>query len=320
MYDILKSVRSLLLDHLDNFQPITADMPSAGTVVFVPNTSRFRIGDEIFLMAPSDNSHPSAPDLQEQAWIVDVPEYNQLVISIVDPESSSYTGPVGSARAWLVSENAQIHKAIMHFPIKGVHIGDIRVIPDFPMVTISPDNEANEWLTFRATSHEYKMTIRVYTMEGNFEEAEELLSRTAEQIREVLFDHIHLPIKSTSFPLTVDLPVGGTVLTVADTTKFTPGAFVFIRDAKKRPFMSQVNYVRSILSSTDIELACPVENDYLVVREAEIILCKRYLYDTRPDDISYTYVPGGSGSFMRAAEISYFGKEMILRDPPVVLT
>lgn len=320
MYDILQSIRGLILDHLDNTQPILADLPVGNTVVFVPNTSRFRVNDEIYIMAPVDSTHLLAPDLIEPAWIVEIPEYNQLIISTVDPNSSLYVSPVGSTRLWLVSENTQIHKAIQHQPLKGVHIGDIRPIPDFPTITVSPASEDSEWLTFGGSSHNYKTTIRVYVLADNFETTEKLLSKTAKQVREILFDHIHLPIDFTPYPLTADVPTGGTVVSVASTAKFFPGAFTFIRDAKKRPFISQVAYVRSVLSSTDLELSCSLENDYLVARQAEILLCRRYLYDTRPDSISYGFVPGTGGSFMRAAEISYFGKEMVLREPPVILT
>lgn len=307
----MKALRTILIDHLANNQPLLTDLAIGGTTVFVPNTNRFRVNDEILL-----SSIPS--NMAERMWIVSIPEYNQLVISTEDPTTNPT--PVGSTRAWTVAESTHIQKAVGHQMLKGVYIGDLKQLPDFPCITISPADETNEWMTLLGTTHEYKIRIRIYVLGDNFETSEELLSNLALQTREILIDHIHPIVDARSFPLVDDLPAGGTVVNISSGSSayFAPGNYVYLRDAKMRPFLSQENGIRSILAPSvtydSLELSCASENDFLVNRQAELLLINRYLYDTRPDSISYGYVPGQNGSFMRAAEISYFAKEMICRD------
>lgn len=302
MWDILTAIRNLLLDHLANAQPI--EIPSGSTPstvilsagdpnVYVNNTSRFRVNDKV--MIASDLA-----GIAEPTKITEIPAWNHLII---DPPSIKSGG-------WVVAESPYILKTIEHKPLKRIHIGDLKVIPVFPTITISPGDESNEWMTFLGTSHEYTLKIRIYTQADGMEDSERVLSRYAEQTREILIDHIHPIIDGSYYYLTADLPTGSVAVNVTDTAEFYPSASVILRDASRN---SQNGMIDSVISDTTLQLATACDTSYLVARQAEIILLKRYLYDTRPSGISYGYVPGGGGSFMRAADMSYFGKEFICR-------
>lgn len=292
MDKILQSLRTLFLDHVAATELLAADVAIGGKIVLVPNTSRFRIGDQIAFLSPTGQG--------EFTLIEDIPDNITIVIA------------PGSTHGWTVAQGTYIVKSINNEFIKGVYIGDIKMIPSFPAITIDIESESNEWFTLRQTSHEYKFRIRAYVLEDNFEKTNIYLLKLATQMREILLDHIRPIIDGISHPLTADLPAGNTIVNVADTTGFVVGGPVFIRDAHPRP-AQQESYVKSILSPTALEINLAAENDYLVSRQAEIIVVQRLLYDTRPESINYGVVNKG-GTFCKAAEFSYFAKEMRIRE------
>lgn len=290
---ILKSLRSLLLDHLAATGTLTADAPITTNVIKIPNTSRFRVDDDAYLISGPTN-------ITENVNIADIPDDKTLVLA----------GPL--QRTWTMAETAYIQKAVNGEFIKGIYIGDLKVIPSFPTITIDILQEQNEWFTLRETTHEYRFAIRVYVLEDNFETTNLRCIVLTEQVREILMDHIRPIIDGTSHPLLADLPKTQSVVNIADTSGLIVGGPVFIQDNEPRP-SQQENYVKTILSPTAVELRSPADFDYLVSRGAQLTFVRRLLYDTRPESINYGYVPGKGGTFARAAEIQWFAKEMRLR-------
>jgi len=293
MNKILPAIRTLLMDHLAMTEVLLMNVPIGGTLVVIGNTSRFRIGDQIAFLSNTLRQG-------EFVTISDIPDYNTIVLS------------TGSLHGWTIAQGSYITKCVNNEFIKGIYIGDIKMIPAFPAITIDVESESNEWLTLRQTSHEYKFRIRAYVLQDNFETTNLRLLTLATQIREILLDHIRPIIDGVSFPLTADLPAGQTIVNVSNTSQFRVGGPVFLRDAHPRP-AQQESYVKSIIDSTSLEINIFAENDYLMSREAEIILVNRLLYDTRPESINYGVVNKG-GTFCRAAEISWFAKEMKIRE------
>jgi hypothetical protein len=210
-----------------------------------------------------------------------------------------------------------VQKCIGWIPLKRVHIGDLRLNPDFPMVTIEPTSESNDWITLQATTHEHRLAIRVYVQQDNFETTNILLAKYAKQVREILIDHIHPLVDYVQYALLSDLLVGQTVATISSTSLFQPNTVVFLRDAKPRP-NAQEDLVKAILGPTQIELATPAKYDYLTARQAQLFLVNRYFYDTRVSDITYGFVPGQGGSLLKGAELSLYMKEELLRQGNIV--
>lgn len=304
---ILSSLRTLLLEHVAATQALTAGTAIGDTVVNVPNTARFRAGDDVLILSDTAG-------LAEKATIQEISGFDTITLQ------------AGLTRAWPLGESPRVLKAPSHLPVKRIAIGDLRVIPSgsTPMITISPANEDNEWITLRATSHEFRVNIRVYVQTDNFETSELLVTKYAELVREVLLDHIHPFIDGEVFGLTDvpaqnPIPAGSTVISISDTSKFEPRRIAYLRDAGPstaetfRPIGHEVT-IRAVLSPTDLEIAAPTQFDVFAGRQGELILVNRYLYDTRPSSINYGYVPGSGGSFVRAAELSWFGKLESIRE------
>lgn len=378
---ILTSLQRLLIDHLATSEPLTVGMAIGDKAVRVPNSSRFKAGDEALIVSDTALAPNGKVGVVEKVVIEEVLSYDD--VRLVS----------GVTRAWPLGENPYLLKAIDHLPVKRITVGDLRRIPDFPFVTIAPASESNEWVTLRATSHEFRATIRAYVLTDNFERAEILIVKLAEAIREILIDHIHPFVDGTTYSLTSSpsqnpLPRGSTVVAIPNTSSFEARRIVYIRDAgqirrilltaarvaglvtlttefahgllpgqqvvvsrvddisfngvftilttptattltfaqalanavgtggrvsEPERIPSQEVTVRSVLSPTMLELAVPTEADYFANRQGELMAVNRYLYDTRPERISYGYVPGTGGSLMRAVEIDYFAKMEIIR-------
>ena len=306
MDKILQALRTLLIDHLAAAEALTADLPLGGTSVSVANTSRLRPGDQVYLLS-------SAVGDAESAVIDSIPDWQTLIIN------------PGTVRGWKVSESAFVQKAVNNQPIQRILIGDNRQNIKFPTITLEPSSESNEWMTLGATSHEYRIAIRAYVLADDFEVSNLYLTKLTEQIREILTDHIRPIIDGQYYSLTADLPAGSTIVSVPDTAPFAADlagpsrmSLCFLRDAAtwfNYPIfsISQENYVKSVIDATHLELMEPTQFDYLVARQAQAIRVTRLLYDSRPESISYGFVPGQGGSFLRASEITYFCKEMLAR-------
>lgn len=299
--DIMRSLQRLLIDHMAADWPLTANLLPGQNIVSVLQSSRFREGDDVFLKSEILGKI-------EPAVIDSVLPWDPVLgyrIVLEDPI-------IGT---WTTATSSSLLRAINHQPLKRVYRGDLNISPDYPCISISLPDESNEWLTIRATEHEYTFKIRANILADNFEVGTDQISTFGEAIREVLIDHIHPVIDNPPviIPITSDVPANSSVIELSDTSLLAPGYRVFLRDGEKRPAGSQEAVVQSILSSTQVRLATATEWDYLVARGAEMIVALRYLYDTRPSSVSYGYVPAKGGSFSHAAEISYFAKEMICR-------
>lgn len=332
MEEILKSLRQLLIEHLATNESLIAQANVGEDIIVVGNSSRYRLNDDVLVMSQitdeADQSYSSISKIfsyRTQAELLS--EFGITAATGGYPMQLS----VPLASTWPLSESPSVLKACGHQPLKRVVIGDLRPLPDFPIITLSQSSEDNEWFTMRSTSHEYKIAIKTYIMADNFENSEILIARLSQNIREILIEHIHPIVNGEYHDLTADLLQDGTVVQVADTSNFRVGGTVFVRSADIKPEQpldpydlvklrsaSQENVIRTILSPNHMELVNPAHFDYRADRRAQIILINRYIYDSRPSSISYMYSPGQGGSFLRASEISWFGKEQIFREGNIV--
>ena len=299
--DIMASLQRLFIDHMAADWPLTVDLLPGQNIVSVLQSSRFREGDDVFLKSEILGKAETAVINSIMPWD---PTFGYRII---------LEAPVSGT--WRVAKASSLLRAINHQPLKRVFKGSLNISPDYPSISISLPEESNDWLTIRATEHEYTFKIRANILADNFERGTEQIATFGEAIRELLIDHIHPIVDDPPviLPITSDVPANSSIVQVSDTSRILPGNRVFLRDGKKRPAGSQEAVVQSILSPTQVRLGTATEWDYLVVRGAEMILALRYLYDTRPSSVSYGYSPAGTGAFSHTAEISYFAKEMICR-------
>jgi hypothetical protein len=307
MNQIEKAIQQMLMDNVAPMQLLMADLPVSTTTVSVANSSRFRPGDQV-LLASDTLVLPgqTTPGAVEKATIADIPDYD--VIKLVDPVN----------RAWLMSDTSYILGAVNWLPLQRVYLGGLPALPKTPCITITQQNEdIPEWLTLQATKHDYRLAIKCFITADNPEAAELYLPMLAQKVREVLLDHIHPIVGGVDYPLLVDLPVGGTVVTISDTSKIKIPSLAFIHDAKTR-IPARESVVRAVLSPTQVEIVVPAEYPYLVSRGAEFVHMTRYFYDTRVTSIRYGFVQKDGGMF-KGAELSYYLNEELIR-PGNVLT
>jgi len=299
--DIMASLQRLMIEHMAADWPLTADLLPGQNVVSMLQTSRYREGDDIFIKSELTGK-------AEPAVINSVMPWDPVLGYRIILES-----PVQGT--WTVAHGSSVLRAINHQPLKRVYKGNLNISPNYPSISISLPDESNDWITLRATEHEYTFKIRAHILADNFERGTEQISTFGEAIREVLLDHIHPIVDNPQIviPITSDVPANSSVIELSDTSRIMPGNRVFLRDGEKRPAGSQEAVVQSVLSPTQIRLGTATEWDFLVARGAELIVAERYLFDTRASTMNYGYVPAGTGSFSHSAEISYFAKEMICR-------
>ena len=317
---VLNALRTLIIDHMAASELLVADAAVAASAVKITDTSRFRDLDEIFLIAggASGNNaegaqilHVGPPPVAPPPW----PPPGTPTWPDNDGQTLTLVSPI--TRGFAVSENSYVLKALGYMPLKRVQIGGMKVIPSFPTITLEPSGESNEWITLRGTSHDYRISIRTYVLDDNFEKTSLALAKMTEALRDILIDHIHPIIEGEDHPLTADLTTGGTVVQIADTSNFMATDFVYIRDNMAYDHYNDT-MIKTVLDPNFMELRGPVDADFLVSRQARLTRVRRYLYDTRPESISYGFA-GQGGSFMRASEITWFGKEWLCR-PGNVLT
>jgi hypothetical protein len=295
---IYKMLQTMFMDHMAAKQLLMQPAVVGDTIITVANSSRFRPKREAFIVSESAG-------LVEKVVIKSIPDWDKIELAT----------PL--TRPWPLSENAYILRATNHIPLQRVYIGNLPSQPNFPCITIQGVRESNEWSTLEATSHEYRFSIKCFVMADNAEASELYLPKFATEVREVLMDHIHPIVDGVSYPITTNVPAGATVISLATTAGIPIPGLGFIRDAKTR-IPAQESVIKTVLSATDIEVVVPLQYDYQVARGAEMVLMNRYLFDTRADSIEYGYLMKNT-SLLRAAEISWYAKEEIIR-PGNILT
>ena len=318
---VLKALRTLIIDHMAASELLVSNAAAGSMTVKISDTSRFRDLDEIFLIAGSGtgNNAEGAQILHvgpPPPGIPPLPPPGTPTWPANDGQTLTLTNPI-SARGFTVAENSYVLKALGYMPLKRVQIGGMKVIPSFPTITLEPTSESNEWMTLRGTSHDYRVSIRTYVLDDNFEKTSLALTKMTEALRDILIDHIHPIIEGEDHTLTADLTIGGTVVKIADTSNFKATDFVYIRDNMAYEHYNDT-MIKTVMDPNFLELRGPVDADFLVSRQARLTRVLRYLYDTRPENISYGFA-GQGGTFMRASEITWFGKEWLCR-PGNVLT
>jgi hypothetical protein len=316
--DLMVALQRLFIEQLAADWPLTEPLSPGDNIVSVLQSSKFRAGDDVFVKSVTPSPGKVEPTTIAEVYAWD-PALGYRVR--IDPPVQGWwlvgTDPYNPTRPY----GSSLLKAVNHQPLKRVFKGDLRRIPDFPSISISLPDEDNEWSTIRATDHTYNFKIRAYTMADNFETGTEYIAKFAEQVREVLLDHVHPLVDYFSLPLAADLPLGSTIVQMDVSTapllslfaRIVPGDRVYLRDGEKRPAGTQEGVVQSILGPGQARLSTTTQWDFLVSRGAEFIVARKYLYDTRPSRISYGFVPSNDGSFLNAAEVGYFAKEMVCR-------
>ena len=313
--DVVEAIRSLIRLNLIARTNVTSDVTTGDTVVHVENTFQYKPDEEIVLIDYTYNQPGGVHEgRMELARIKEV--NNTTAITL---QSSAIDD-------WAVSDNTFIQKTIAHSPLytEQVYYGDREVVStDEIAVTLEPVSMSNEWIYIQGgLSQEFRVKIMVYGKTAETELGAKIVDMYADAICRLLNQNLHIDVNHYDTPLTDDA-------LSTDTT-------VYIEDTEE----NQENFVlSSTLSSPDFQFAYSAQDnqgwtghfsvDSVTVAGGKIALglnrqlgidlstdeyaimtrLYRYFYDSRVDGITYGHVQRGS-AIVRAAEISWFGKEI----------
>jgi len=313
--DVVEAIRSLIRLNLIARTNVTSDVTTGDTVVNVENSFQYKPGDEIVLIDHTYNVPGGAHEGRME--LAQIKEVNN---------TTAITLQTGTIDNWAVSDNTFIQKTIAHSPLytEQVYYGDREIIStDEIAVTIEPESMSNEWIYIQGgLSQDFRVKIMVYGKNTETELGSKIVDMYADAICRLLNQNLHIDVNHYDAPITDDASDTDTIIYVEDTTD------------------NQENFVlSSTLQSPDFQYAYSVQDNQgwsghfaienLTVAGGKIAIeldralgidlstdeyaiftrLYRYFYDSRVDGISYGHVRRGS-AIVRAAEISWFGKEV----------
>jgi len=303
---IIDSIKSELIVG----QKITADVAVGATSISVENSFHYYPGQEV-VMIDNDymNRNSSRYNSAEYAVVRSVPDTN--TINLISPLLRDYT----------VANGGQIQKAIAHTPLfdRDVLFGDREVIPEDKIsITVEPETMTNEWIYLQGgLSEETRCKITIYGQNAETENGMRILAAYSKAVYDILIGSLHLNINDNQTPLTRDINAGDTVFCICNTQDnlenfvvSTNGELYLFQD-NETPRCVRYEITDRVISGDEICLtvSCPFLHSYSRSEFAVASRMRRYMYDTRISDITYGYVQKGS-AFLRAAELSWFGKEV----------
>jgi hypothetical protein len=233
--------------------------------------------------------------------------------------------------SWLVADGAFVQKTIGHSPLydNRVYYGDREVIPSEDMsITVEPVSMSNEWIYLMGgMSEEYRLAITIYGKDIETEEGMIILNKYADAVYQLMNSDLHPDINNFDTPILYDVPIGASTVVIAQTPdnvenfavgKLNPSQtrvqFASHYDIQDNSDTEQGRVITSIALDTPVTgqmtltLDRPFENSYSTSEYGTFSRHGRYFYDSRIDNVEYGTIQKGS-SFLRAARLSWFGKE-----------
>jgi hypothetical protein len=316
---VVDSIIDIIKAELIAKTDLTADATTGDTTISVFNSFHFHPGQEIVFI---DYNYNVEGHEHYQVF-----EYS-VVKRVIDTKTIELTTPVISN--WLLSDQAFIQKTIAHSPLydQNVLYGDREVIPtDEVAITVEPVNISNEWIYLQGgLSEESRVSIFIYGQSVETEEGMRILNKYTKAVYDLLVGSLHLNINDHQAPLTGDINLYDTQFCVCDTPE-NREYFVVTQPGRHRErYMFQDNLTpRCVMYEiTDrnisggeicLTVSCPFLEEISKAEFGMAIRMNRYFYDSRIDSVTFG-VTQKSSAVLRAAELSWFGKEVNLQTFP----
>jgi len=288
---------------------VVSDILIGDTTISVYNSYRFHAGEEIVII---DFGYNQPGHIHYNSF-----EYARIK-TVNGTDSITLYSPIQSN--WEISEKSFIQKTIGHSPLyeDNVLYGDREVIPvDDIAITVEPASLGNEWIYLQGgLSQEYKLRIMIYGKCISSDEGRRILDRYSDAVYSLLNSNIHLDVNDYETPILVDYSSGTNTIIIEDTPENRENFVVF---SPPYPFsyVLQDNlgvscWFKFIDRAIDSGLITLTMNgnfdiDFLLDEFAVVRRFGAYVYDSRADQVVFGQVSKGS-AFLRAAEISWFGK------------
>jgi hypothetical protein len=288
---------------------VISDISIGDTTISVYNSYRFHAGEEIVIIDFGYN----------QPGHVHYNSFEYARIKTVN-NTNSITLYSSVQSNWEIAQKSFIQKTIGHSPLyeDNVLYGDREVIPvDDMAITVEPVSLGNEWIYLQGgLSQEYKLRIMVYGKSISSDEGRRILDRYSDAVYSLLNSNIHLDVNDYDVPILTDYSSGTNTIVIEDTPENQENFVVF---SPPYPFsyVLQDNlgascwfkFTDRVIGGGLITLTMDRSfgSDFLLDEFAVVRRFGTYVYDSRADQVVFGQVSKGS-AFLRAAEISWFGK------------
>ena len=146
MQEVLDSVRRIVHKWVNTVTPLRQSASVGDSQIFVNNSLRFNIGDEVMLKDAS------------------VYETGLIIKSIDSSTSIIFESSI--LNDWTIGQNSQLVKTINELFVQGIYIGDPDVIPRYPAITVNGISRSSEWLTLESTKERYEIEVNIFVREA----------------------------------------------------------------------------------------------------------------------------------------------------------
>jgi hypothetical protein len=93
-----------------------------------------------------------------------------------------------------------IKRAPNYEEIRGVYLGDIDIIENYPAICVVPLNKDVDWQTLQGTQEDFNMSIIVHVKEDNQENSMISLLRIVQDVEDMLMADLHMTIQGRDYP------------------------------------------------------------------------------------------------------------------------
>ncbi len=311
--EIIDGMISLIKKNMIARNDIVQNVSPGATTIFIQNAFRFDKDEEITVLDNGYNDENSSHYRTiETVRIKSVDKANQIL--------TLYSAINGS---WLVANSSFVQKTIGHVPLfeSNVYYGDREVVPvDDMAIAIEPESMSNEWMYLQGgLSEEYRVKILIYGRSIKTEEGMKILNKYTDSVYKLFNDNIHMDINDYDAYLTRPVVIGDTFLYISNTAENLENIVPYQIDNWVYPYMLQNNIIGihnfqiSNVQQVGGELKLTMDYPATIAMPMSTfpVLKKnnRYLYDSRIDNVTYG-VSQKASAFIRASELSWFGKEI----------
>lgn len=292
MLEVLESIRRIVYRWTKTNTPLTATAFRNDVILTVDNTNRFLAGDAVAI-------HNGT-------------EVEYLIIqNIIDGEHVQINSPgIQSLMPWLPQENTIVEKLFFNHFVQGIYIGDPKVIPKYPAISIMGESRSSDWYALQLTKEKYNIKITTYVEDATLEDGYYFLNHVT--------DAIETGLKRNIFPLVgptdvsdvlFDLNANDVFIKVANANLYPSYSKIILEDK----FKAEELRVVCIVDDTTIQVFPNVKNSYNVADGAKLIKLTRFIHKSWPAEIEYGAIH--KDTLLKASTISWYGEEMLPVQP-----
>jgi hypothetical protein len=304
---IIDSLLDLIRIELIAKTNLSVNASIGDTTLTVVNSFHFQAGQEIVLIDYNYNVEGTSHyKVYEYAVVKSVT--NTTTIVLESPLQSN----------WLLSDQSFIQKTIAHSPLyeNNLLYGDREVIPtDEVAITVEPVSLSNDWIYLQGgLSEESRLKISIYGQDISTEHGLRILNKYTKAVYDLLNTSLHLNVNDYQTPITRDINVNDGSFYICNTTtndeEFIVGkSYAFQDNDSPRCAWYEITSKSYVGDEICLVVDCLMNKQILKSEYGLAIRMKRYLYDSRVDSLTFGVIQKSS-AILRAAELSWFGKEV----------